>query len=415
MKRFLYLCSVTALLLGGCAHAGKPVAVQSYPFSFTEVSQGLPAEGMWRQHIALHDMNSDGMLDIVVPPSRKSGDQYYMPVIFLYAAAGGGWEKATFDFPPLNEYGYGSVAVRDLDNDGNPDIALAVHTGNVVILRNSGEGSFARMPFHYAFPFSSRAIASDDLDGDGRPDIIAFAEVSARKKSDRPKVGLLLGMNRAGNEWEARAVEASRGISGDSVATGDVNGDGAKDILIAPLTNIKENKKIVWFNDGKGEFAAYKGDLAGDLLPSVVQAGDIDGDGKDEVIIIMSGSDFLTPKYFVYTFMWDGSAFSETSSRMEFEEAPAAMDVVDIDGDNRKEVIVLCKGGIDIFQYTESGWSKAGHQKLPAKESVGVYDLRAGVNRDGSVLVVYNLGNEPNAKAWNNGLRAYLVKPGSRN
>lgn len=413
MKQIICLLTFVTLILCGCAHSGRTTAEYSYPFSFTNVSQGLPADGMWRQHIALHDMNSDGYLDIIVPPARKSGDKYNKPSIFLFETGTKSWNKEAFDFPPLTEYGYGGIAVGDLYNDGTPDIVLAVHNGRIIILRNSGKGSFARMPFDYDIPFSSRAIAIDDIDGDGRNDIIAFAEVIAGKRMDRSKVGILLGMNISNSEWEVLAIEDSLGISGDSLAIGDVNGDGKKDILSAPLTNIEELKKIVWVNEGSGEFTAYEGVLEKGYMPYVVRAGDINGDGIDEIIIIMSGSD-LTPSHFVNTLMWDGSSFLPTPSQLEFAEMPAAIDVADIDGDNRKEVLVLYKGGIDLFKYTEPGWSKIGHQEIPANESIGVYDLRAGINKDGTVLVVYNLGNEPNPKAWNNGLRAYIVKPAGR-
>lgn len=405
MKKLILLWISALLVLSGCAHSVKTTAEYGYPYSFTNISQGLPEDGMWRQQIALHDMNADGMLDIIVPPPRKAGGRN-KPAIFLHNEATSVWKEGTFDFPSLN-YGYGGIAVSDLDEDGNPDIVLAVHTGGIMILRNTGEGGFAHVPFHYEFPFSSRAIAVDDLDGDGRTDIVAFAEV-VEKHLRYPHVVLLLGMNRGGDKWEVQSVEAGGVtlIAGDSVATGDVNGNAAKDILIAPLTSVKEDRKNVWFNDGKGKFAAYDGDPSGDLYCYVVRAGDIDGDGKDEIVAITENS--LAKRSGITIFKWNGAAFSQTA--VDFAEMPSAMDVADVDGDNKKEVIVLYRGGIEILKYTGAGWDKIGYQKLPEEDSIGVYDLRAGADGDGSVLVVYNLGNEP-SKIWNNGLRAYRVKP----
>jgi hypothetical protein len=414
LKRLINFWTFAALIFCGCAHSGNTATVHSYPFSFTNVSQGLPADGLWRQHIALHDMNADGFLEIVTPPARKSVDKYNTPSIFQFDEANNIWTEGKYDFPPIKDYGYGGIAVGDLDNDGRPDIVLAAHTGRIIILRNSLIGSFSVMPFEYDVPFSSRAIAIDDINGDGWKDIIAFSEVYARKSTELPRPGLILGINREGREWESRVIEAGRGISGDSVATGDLNGNGKRDILAAPLTSIEEDKKIVWFNDGKGDFMLYEPNLSVDMMPSVVRAGDINGDGKDEVVIVLSGFGDIMPPYSVYTYIWDGSSFVQTPSQMEFAEMPVAIDLADIDGDGRKEVFVLYRGGIDIFKYTEPGWAKVGHQELPAKESAGVYDLRAGVNRDGSVLVVYNLGNEPDPKVWNNGLKAYIVKPAGR-
>ena len=262
-------------------------------------------------------MNADGFLDIVAPPARKSVGKFNRPSIFMFNTGDNIWKEGAYDIPLHEGYGYGGIAVADLDNDGRPDIVLAVHTGRIIILKNSGEDSFTTMPFECDRPFSSRAVAIDDVNGDGWNDIIAFAEVFSGSKKDRSRVGLLLGMNMSGSDWEVRTVEPTRGgISGDSVATGDLNGNGYKDIIIAPLTNVNENKKVVWFNDGKGNFAPYGGDIAGDLHTSVVRAGDINGDGKDEIIIIMTGPE-LTPPFYVYAFMWDGLAFVQTPSQME--------------------------------------------------------------------------------------------------
>ena len=127
-------------------------------------------------------------------------------------------------------------------------------------------------------------------------DIISFAEVESTKKAARKPQGILVGLNKEGKDWDARSIKESHGISGESIATGDVNGDGKRDILIAPMTMIDEQKKIVWFGDGKGEFSAYEGVIAGNLIPQAVRAGDIDGDGKDEVIIALTEAE-LTPSY----------------------------------------------------------------------------------------------------------------------
>lgn len=412
MKRLILLWIAVLLFLFGCAHIGKTTDGQMYPFSFVGVSQGLPSDELWRQHIALYDMNSDGMLDIVAPPPRKAKGERNRPYIFLFDGKNNAWSNGEFVFPSLKEYGYGGIAAGDFSNDGAPDIALAVHTGNIVILTNS-DGGFTYMPFKAGVPFNARAIAIDDFNGDGWNDIASFAEVEAVKTGNTKPQGILVGLNKEGKDWDARSVKGSRGITGESIATGDVNGDGKRDILIAPMTMIDEQKKIVWFGDGKGDFTAYEGDIAGNLIPHAVRAGDIDGDGKDEVIIALTEAD-LTPSYTLYTLQWDGSKFVQTPSKIELPELPIAFDAVDIDKDGKKEIVILYRGGIVLYKYIGTEWDRVGYHKLSPEESTGVYDLRAGVNRDGSVLIVYNLGNEKTIKGTVNGLRAYMVKPANK-
>src|SRR5262249_34163280 len=72
--------------------------------------------------------------------------------------------------------------------------------------------------------------------------------------------------------------------SGVRVATGDVNGDGVPDIITAPGPGGGPNVKVF---DGKtlaqiGSFYAFAPDFAGGVS---VAAGDVDGDGKAEIVV----------------------------------------------------------------------------------------------------------------------------------
>ena len=54
--------------------------------------KGLPVDGLWRQHIALYDMNADGMLDIVVRRRKARGEQS-IPHIFVFDIANNLWQE----------------------------------------------------------------------------------------------------------------------------------------------------------------------------------------------------------------------------------------------------------------------------------------------------------------------------------
>lgn len=405
-----YIIILFFLFFFGCAPAAlvqvQPGNANSLPL--IDISEGLPGDGLWRQNIALFDIDGDGFLDIVASPPRKAERGKNVPYIFLRNPAAGGWKEGSFAFPSLKVYDYGGVAAGDINGDGYPDIALAVHMGRIILLENNKGGSFVEKAFPVKTPFHSRMIVVDDINGDGRPDIIALSEAPFSYGAYEPK-GILTGLNKDGSDWDVKIMEESNGLFGDSMAIGDINGDGNKDIIIAPLIHSEDKPKFIWFGDGKGNFKAYDSDLIGDdVMAFFVRSGDLDGDGKDEVVFKVSGFG-KDAKTFLRAYRWTGAGFADISKGLERIEEPIVFDLADIDRDGKKELIVLSAGGLSIFRYTDKGWVERGYYRLSSAETNGAFDLEAGRNRDGSLLIVYCLGKE-DQQGLNHGIRAYLLK-----
>lgn len=393
---FLFSCAGVAERTGGKINS----------LGFTDISEGLPRDGQWRQNIALADMDGDGHLDIVVPPPRKATEGQNMPHIFLRDKDK--WKEGVFTFPPLPDYGYGGIAAADINRDGYPDIVLATQQGKIILLENNKKNGFAEKPFIVNEPFNSRTVAVSDVNGDGWPDIIALSESPFSANSYRPR-GILVGINREGKGWDVKIAEGGDRMFGDSMAVGDLKGSGRKDIIIAPLIGAKkEDMKLVWFGDGKGNFSVYDGRIIGvDVMPFFVRAGDLDGDGKDEVVFRVSGFG-AGAKVFLAAYKWDGAGFADISKGLEAVQRPIVFDLADVDGDGKKELIVLSEDGIHIYKYSDKKWTERGYYQLSSAETAGAYDLEAGRNRDGSLLIVYNLGQE--GEAFQRGIRAFLMK-----
>lgn len=373
----------------------------------TDISEGLPRDGQWRQNIALADMDGDGYLDIVAPPPRKAAEGQNMPHIFILDK--GKWKEGVFTFPSLQDYDYGGIAAGDLNRDGYPDIVLAVQQKRIILLENNGKNGFVEKPFVVNGPFNSRTVVVSDVNGDGWPDIVALSEAAFSPKSSYRPRGILAGINRDGKGWDVKIVEGGDRLFGDSMAVGDLKGNGNRDIIIAALIAAKkENIKLVWFGDGKGNFSAYDGKIIeGDVMPFFVRAGDLDGDGADEMVFRVSGFG-AGAKVFLAAYKWDGAGFADISKGLEVVQNPIVFDLADVDGDGKKELIVLSGDGIHIYKYTDKNWIERGYHQLSSAETAGAYDLEAGRNRDGSLLIVYNLGQE--GEAFQHGIRAFLMK-----
>lgn len=401
-----FIITLSLSLLCGCATLPEETPKKTGSLSLAEISEGLPREGLWRQNIVLADMNGDGFLDIIAPPMRKA-EKEDAPHIFIWNNSEKKWKGDSFTFPSMAGYGYGGVAAGDLFRDGGTDIVLGIHTGRIIPLKNDKSGRFIERAFPLKGVFYSRALEICDMNNDGWPDIVALSEASF-SPAYQPK-GVLIAINKEGKEWETKTLEETSGLFGDSIAVGDVDGDGNKDIIIVPLTAKKEKNSIVWFGDGKGNFRKYEGVLFGDSeMATSVRAGDIEGNGRD-ILVFRAGGIGTNSKVRLASFKWTGWGFEDISAGLEAATDPIVFDLADIDGDGKKELVVLSEQGIGIYKHLDKKWVEQGVNPVASPaETAGAFDLRAGRNSDGSLLIVYILGKAD--PSLNHGIRAYIKK-----
>ena len=171
-------------------------------------------------------------------------------------------------FAPATSYAAGdgpvSVAIGDLNGDGNPDLATAnLYTGTFSVLLSRGDGTFGPKR-DYRTGADPRAVAIRDLNGDGKPDAVTVS-------SDANTVAVRL--NRGDGTFQA-----GRGYPvGGAVALGigDLNGDGAPDVVSANRTSTVS----VFLNKGNGRLRGARLYPTG-LEPVSVALGDLNGDGN---------------------------------------------------------------------------------------------------------------------------------------
>lgn len=397
----LILISVT-----GCTYSVKSNKMNVGSLSIKNISNGLPEDGQWRENIELFDINNDGFFDIVAPPFRLANKEEKIPQMFVWNSNESRWEKAVYNFKHESEYDYGGVAVGDIDNDGNFDIAFAIHNSKIVILKGNGKGEFTEESIIDKGRFYSRAISLSDFNGDGYLDIVAFSESYVAGGKYKPK-GILLGMNKQGKGWDIKFIEKTDGLFGDNLATGDFNLDGKKDVVIAPLVYGMEYP-LVWLGDGNGDFDGYGIDSIGkDIAPYYVKTGDFDGDKADEIVFKFIG---LAENYkpLIKVYKWKDKGFQDISKGLELIEEPIVFEAIDVDGDGKEELIILSKNGLSIYRYLDKGWAKIGDFVLPYEEVAGAFDLKAKKNKDGSIFIVYNLGSYK--ETLHRGIRAFLLR-----
>ena len=220
-------------------------------------SSGLPEQGLWRASFVLADVNEDGILDVVSPPSRIGGRP------FLHIWIGDG--KGKFTRWPLSftEAGkekadpgmdYGGVAVSDIDRDGHADVAAASHGGGVATFFGDGKGGFRVV--RTGLPgrdFSAQAVILLDANRDGLPDIVAsrdVVETPGKEGVDKQQVRVYI--NQGSRGWQFDDGGLVGGFYSNSLHAWDYDGDGLQDVLTGSHYN--GALTLLWKNVGDGNF-----------------------------------------------------------------------------------------------------------------------------------------------------------------
>ncbi len=253
--------SVTILLgdgNGGFAEAkakGSPFQVGSNPSA-----------------VAVGDFNGDGKLDLVT--ANWGGNN----VTVLLGDGTGAFTPA-----PNSPFTAGisrpnSVAVGDFNGDGKADLAVANQIGDTVaVLQGDGYGGFTPV-LGSPFPAGSDPswVAVGDFNGDGKLDL-AIANYYPTHA-----VTVLLG-DGTGGFTTAPGSPFTVGTGPYFVAVGDFNGDGKPDLATA---NYGSNNVTVLLGDGTGAFTGATGSpFTAGTNPTSVAVGDFNGDGKRDLAI----------------------------------------------------------------------------------------------------------------------------------
>jgi hypothetical protein len=239
-----------------------------------------PATGDIPNAIAIGDLDGDGDLDLAV--TNEADDTVS---ILLNNGA------ASFVLGSLPGTGFSpsSIAIGDLDRDGDLDLAVTnalVGTGGTVsILLNNGAASFAPAPgLPPATGFTPSSIAIGDLDRDGDLDLAVTNE-------DDDNVSILLN-NGAASFAPAPGLPPATGFTPVSIALGDLDRDGDLDLVVANNLSAPPTVSVL-LNTGSGSFGTQTTFGVG-FNPTDVAIGDLDGDGDLDLAVTNAADDTVS-------------------------------------------------------------------------------------------------------------------------
>ncbi len=248
---------------------------------------GAPASSFGRAVAGLGDVDGDGVPDVIVgAPGGDCAD--------VFSGADGSLlihEPA----PSAGSFGHSVAGVGDVDLDGFPDYAVgaptasaaAFHSGLVLVRSLHAMTPPTVLPGDVLEGGLGFSIAgAGDVDGDGRADVLAGP---AFGPAARVFAGASITPGGTGTAAPAFEIPVTSIVGAAVAALTDVNGDGIDDVVVGGGLAVGVAGSVATVHSGAGGavLRTLVDEGSADLFfgASVGNAGDVDADGFDDVIV----------------------------------------------------------------------------------------------------------------------------------
>ena len=324
--------------------------------------------GYCPESVAVRDFNGDGIPDVAAANANSSS------IAILLGDGSGNFSLAgTYDSGGSSPV---SLAMGDFNGDGNLDLAVADYdTSTVGILLGDGTGKFSTVKTFSCGGTNPMSIVAADFNGDGIIDL-------ATANYGNSTIGIMLGH---GNGTFATATTfSSDGSSPIGLAAGDFNGDGKVDLA---ATNASSNTVAVFRNSGTGSFSLQGSYDSGGQYPNSLAVGDFNGDGNRDLVVTNNKSGALR------LLLNNGSGgFTAETPIFLGSDYPGRVTVGDFNRDGNLDVALTYGSDLVILWGNGAGGLSSPTMFLaPVSGPWGI--AAADLNGDGNVDVVMGATN----------------------
>jgi hypothetical protein len=368
----LSLCHAAA---GGLAYVDSSLGLQ------------MPAMEGGRTEVEFGDVNGDGHPDIVCIGDHGSPyvNTSQHGVMVWFGDGAGQW--SVFQ---NGDFGYGGVALGDVNNDGLMDVGYGMHHnysgvdfGDQLLEVALGDGSGMNWtPWDDGLATNGETwgmFGTDfaDVDNDGDLDVGSLSFGCC--------AGIHVYLNNGDGTWTPSFGFLGGNSSMDFVF-GDVNGDGLADFAVS------YGGGTVYIGDGRGGYTLADGNLPGPSYRRGTSLGDVNGDGRDEVSFVTSTGVGVWSRDTV-------GLWHDLSGPLATVGAFDATQLVDMDLDGRRDVVAFRPDLAVVYGGDGAGgWRQIATINTP--DACDYVALRAGTDVDHNGYPDFAIISEENCQPF---------------
>jgi hypothetical protein len=287
--------------------------------------------GQYETGLGVADLDGDGWVDLVV----SSGNDMARQRVLVYRNDGAGgypanptWTSSDIDY-------HGHLDLADVDGDGILDCAVAVYLGPAgfgskgrgKLYSGLGDGTFSANPvWQSADTFYCFSLAFGDIDMDGRPDLACATGDDYNNNRERRRVYRNLGTAlETIPSWMSTENEYSL-----DVGWADFNDDGYLDLAFAGTSC---PNRIYFSQGGVMQTTAGWSSADASIYANTLAVGDVDGDGWIDLAIADNNQLGGSGKYKLYRNLGTGTLAAQPTWQSVQAGYGSSVSFIDIDED----------------------------------------------------------------------------------